>query len=323
MEENVSGSSREPLRIGYLSTMYHTSIFMKGARLLEEAGIDPQWSLFGTGPAIVDAFSKNKLDVGYIGLAPSIIGISKGMRLKCIAGGHVEGTVVVATEDYKPFNQTGNLRRALSQFVDEKIGVPRRGSLHDVFLRYYLSKFDLDESVEVVNYDWADMIPEAMGSGEIVAAAGTPPLSVLLSRLYGAQVIVEPRQIWPNNPSYGILTTEPMIEKSRDLISKFLKIHKKISCEIIRSEPQRAAKVISQTVGLVDESFVLDTFWVSPKFCASLSEEYVKSTIDLVPVLNELEYLQRDNIRESEVFHYSFIKEIHPEPPHYSAGMKE
>ena len=38
----------------------------------------------------------NELDIGYIGLPPAIIGIEQGVPIKCVAGGHVEGTILCA-----------------------------------------------------------------------------------------------------------------------------------------------------------------------------------------------------------------------------------
>ena len=61
---------------------------------------DIKWSLFPTGPAMMKAFESKEIDLGYIGLPPVMIGISKGIKIKCVAGGHVEGTVMVGTEQF-------------------------------------------------------------------------------------------------------------------------------------------------------------------------------------------------------------------------------
>jgi NitT/TauT family transport system substrate-binding protein len=306
------------LRIGYLSTMYHSSILIKGLRLLEKEGIEPSWYLYGTGPAIVDALSQGKLDLGYIGLAPTAIGIGRGVKIKCIAGGHVEGTVIAGRKEYLRIDSfSGDMGKTLAQFKGKKVGTPRRGSLHDVFLRYYLSQFGLDKNVDIVNYDWADSIPDAMSEGELEAAVGTPPLAVLLSRLVGANIIVPPDRIWPNNPSYGIVTSDAMLENSREPLKKFLAIHKNACCSLIRNEQRKVASIVSKTVGLVDEQFVVDTLNVSPKYCASLPTDYVDSTMKLTEVLRELGYLSKQ-IGESDIFDFSLIREIHPEASHYS-----
>ena len=79
------------ITIGHLSTFYHTSFILEGTDWLQKAGLDVTWKLFASGPDMVRAFENKEIDLGYIGLPPAIIGIARGLPLKCIAGGHVEG----------------------------------------------------------------------------------------------------------------------------------------------------------------------------------------------------------------------------------------
>jgi NitT/TauT family transport system substrate-binding protein len=58
----------EEIRIGYLSTLYHTSLILKGSDLAGELGVGISWRLFPTGPDMIDAFGRGELDLGYIGL---------------------------------------------------------------------------------------------------------------------------------------------------------------------------------------------------------------------------------------------------------------
>lgn len=89
-------------RIGYLTTLYHTSFILKGSDQLEKAGLKASWKLFPNGPAMIESFEKNELDLGYIGLPPVMIGISRGLKIKCVAGGHVEGTVLIGGKGCQP-----------------------------------------------------------------------------------------------------------------------------------------------------------------------------------------------------------------------------
>jgi NitT/TauT family transport system substrate-binding protein len=82
------------LSIGYLSTLYHTSNILRGSGQLEEIGINASWKLFPNGPAMMEAFEQEQLDLGYIGLPPAMIGIARGLKIRCVAGGRVEGTVL-------------------------------------------------------------------------------------------------------------------------------------------------------------------------------------------------------------------------------------
>ena len=126
----------EKVRIGHLSTFYHTSILLMARG--DAAGTlsrGVEWKLFGTGPAIVNAFEKGDLDLAYIGLPPAVIGMERGVRIVCVAGGHIEGTVLSARTRYGSYPDLPDLGKVLRQFSGLKIGVPGRGSIHDVILR--------------------------------------------------------------------------------------------------------------------------------------------------------------------------------------------
>ncbi len=152
------------VRIGYLSTIYHTAHILKRSAWLDRLGVSSSWRLFGTGPAMVEAFAAGEIDLGYIGLPPAMIGIDRGVPLRCIAGGHVEGTIMIAGSSYAPLRRTGSMQEALGQFAGKKIGSPARGSIHDVIIRFLLQKFQIAGAV-VINFPWADLIPAAIAEG--------------------------------------------------------------------------------------------------------------------------------------------------------------
>ncbi|MCZ7383676.1 MAG: hypothetical protein O8C63_02880, partial [Candidatus Methanoperedens sp.] len=62
-------------------------------------------------------------------------------------------------------------------------------------------------------------------------------------------------------------------------------------------------------------------YMVSPKYCASLSSEFVQSTMAFVPVLHRLKYISR-LLSENDIFEFGFINKIHKEPPHYNLNMR-
>ena len=106
------------MNIGYLSTIYHTSFILKSPdnKFLDSIGVDLNWTLFPTGPAMMEAFKSGEIDIGYIGLPPVMIGIDKGLKLKCVAGGHVEGTVMIANDSFSSFHDLGSVSEVLKQF---------------------------------------------------------------------------------------------------------------------------------------------------------------------------------------------------------------
>ncbi|SES89669.1 NitT/TauT family transport system substrate-binding protein [Methanococcoides vulcani] len=297
------------LRIGHLSTMYHTSFILMGTNWLEKAGIKPEWKLFGGGPAIIRAFENHELDIGYIGLPPAMIGIDHGLRIKCIAGGHVEGTVMIATPEFMTLEECKNDRTLfLKQFKGYSIACPPGGSIHDVIIRNYIKEEGLETDIYVLNYDWADMIPEAIADGEIKVAVGTPSLAIVAKGYCDTKIVIPPEKLWPDNPSYGIVTTSEMIENSPDTLLKFIEFHEN-ACEFIRQNTEEASRLVAGTIGIIDADFVNDMYKVSPKYSAGISEKYISSTMRFVDVLNELGYISK-KLGEKDIFNLRFVEEL-------------
>lgn len=307
-----------PLRIGHLSTFYHTAILLMAQKdLAARLGAEADWRLFGTGPAIMQAFARGELDLAYIGLPPAIIGIAAGTPAVCVAGGHMEGTVIAGAGGWKGLPELADAAAVLRQFRGHRIGVPGKGSIHDVILRDLLDREGLAGAVEVSNYPWADLVTDAVAQGAVSAAVGTPALAVAVRRFAGGRVLVPPALLWPHNPSYGIVADRRFLDSSREQVKRFLLLHEEASAAL-RSDPAQCAGTIAAHVGVIDADFVLETLQVSPRYCAQLTGEYITSTMRFMPVMVRLGYLSRE-LREEEVFDRTLIEEVHPEPDHYHA----
>ncbi len=304
------------INIGHLSTAYHTSFILMGSDWLEKAGIRANWKLFASGPDIVKAFEKKEIDLGYIGLPPVMIGIDRGIPIICVAGGHVEGTVLVAHDKYITFFETSDFHALMRQFDGSVIGSPPKGSIHDVIINNIISEHGLD--IRVRNFPWTDFVLEALVDNRIEAAVGTPSLAVAAARACGAKIIIPPSLLWPNNPSYGIVIRREMMQ-CPELVLGFLEQHEKAS-NFIRTKTLEAARLVSGLIGIVDYQFVLDAYSVSPKYCAALSKEFVASTMAFVPVLKKLGYMSK-SLSEKEIFDKSFVEKIHREKPHYNVSL--
>ncbi len=310
----------QQLRIGYLSTMYHTSHILKHFGLVEKRlNLQPRWRLFGTGPAMVQAFAEGGLDAGYIGLPPAMIAVGKGVSIRCIGGGHVEGTVMIGRSEFLSVEELGSEAGVIRQLQDRTVAAPSAGSIHDVLARDMLKRFGADRAV-MKNVTWADLIPAALDDKTIDAAFGTPPLAVLSCSLHGHRILVPPSAIWPFNPSYGIVVRTGMLQQEQ-LLQDFLAVHEE-ACNQILHKSDTAARAVAQEVGVVDASFVKQVFAVSPRYCASLPENYIESSMKFVPVLQSMGYLTRA-LSTDEVFFTDFIRKVHPQQHHYCEPLRE
>lgn len=307
------------LRIGHLSTFYHTAVLLMAERTLEERlGVQASWRLFATGPDIVAAFGRRELDIAYIGLPPAIIGIDRGIHLTCIAGGHVEGTVLAGQGGLGTYPDIKDLAGILGQLRGGRVGVPGKGSIHDVIMADCLEKNRLAEEIEVLNYPWADLLVDALARGEVSAVAGTPALAAAVERYAGGKILYPPSKLWPNNPSYGIVGAAGALRAGSaltGLVESFLALHEEATM-FLRDNPSLAARKIASFVGVAEEELVLRTLAISPRYCAQLSEEYISSTMRFVETMKRLGYISR-TYGEGEIFDASLMSKIHPPGSHY------
>jgi len=304
------------IRIGHLSTFYHTAtLLMPGGALARDLRVDTEWRLFGTCPAIMDAFSREELDLAYIGLPPAIIGIADGVDIRCVAGGHMDGTVFSGRAGSLSYPQTEDLAQILGQFSGQKIGVPGKGSIHDVILAACLARYNLQDRIEIVNFAWADAILESFRKDEVAAAFGTPALAVALRRYADAEVLFPPDMLCPNNPSYGILVRRRFLHDHLEGIEHFLDAHEAATA-LIRKDPQTASRAIANCVKVVDENFVLETLLVSPRYCGQLTAPYIASTLWFVEVMRSLGYIHT-GLQTSDIFDSSLMDRIHGPGDHY------
>lgn len=308
---------KNKLSIGHLSTCYHSNfILMHDDDLKSQLGVEVDWNIFGTGPAMVEAFKNNELDIGYIGLPPAIIGIEQGVPIKCVAGGHVEGTILCAKKKYKDDTQLdNNLRKVMSQFKGTAIGVPAKGSIHDVILEYYIDKYELHDEIEVIHYAQPELIALDMKKNKLEGGVGTSCLAVFASTLLESRLIIGANNLWDNNPSYGVFFHENLIKKNPERVLGFLTLHKK-SAVLLRNSPDMAAKLIADTVNMATEEYVKEVLKISPKYCIALSEGYVRSTMEFVKALHRLGYIKRV-LDIEEIFEFRYVDKVHPEHHHY------
>ena len=302
------------LRIGHLPTLYHTSFILMGTDLLKKDDVEAKWTLYPSGPDLVNAMCAAQIDIGYVGLPPAIIGIERGCSLVCVAGGHVEGTVLIGGADVQAVGQCASMAEFLTQFLGRVIGCPPRGTIHDVIVHELLREYNIKD-VGVNNYAWADFLPDALLEGEIAAAAGTPALAVTARRYYGAHMIVPPTRLWPCNPSYGIVVTRETLAQRKGLIRGFLGAHE-TACEMIMSNPRKCAQIVAHTTGVVDAGFMKEVYQLSPKYCASLAPGYIASTMKFVTLtaLGNISW----RLAETGIFDTSHICNMHPTPSHYA-----
>ena len=87
-----------PIRAGWQPGTHPRTYALLTFKLLEKAGLQPEWIKFAAGPPMLSALQSDSLDVAVLGAVPVIFGLSQGQDLKILAveqdGSNAEGLVV-------------------------------------------------------------------------------------------------------------------------------------------------------------------------------------------------------------------------------------
>ena len=208
------------LRIGYQPSWHHAAEFVMVEKgwIQEITGLKIEEKEFPTGPPEMEAFIAGELDIAYVGAAPPIPALAKGMKAKIVASANTEGSALVVRPD---FEYTGP-----SSLKGAKIGSYPPGSIQDTVLRYWLKMQGLKPGVDV----------------EIIAMGPRPQLESLRARAidgiftpdpmpyiaviegYG-KIAVDSSDMWPHHPCCVLLISEDLIENHRELAKKILALH--------------------------------------------------------------------------------------------------
>lgn len=307
----------EKIQVGHLSTAYHTSFLLMGDKKSSiNSDLEISWFQFSTGPEMIKALKQSKLDAVYIGIPPGIIGIDKGVPMKCVASGHIEGTIMMGLEHAFPLsNFEGDFFSFFQQFHNQTIGVTRKGSIHDVILRKYLDKYKGKSSIKIKNYNEAELIAYDVYKKHIIAGVGTPALLTFASSFTKSHLLVPPYRFWSYNPSYGIFFHQKKISSSPDQVVSFLKAHKKAS-ELLRLNPDKAAEIISRNYQIFSKKYVKQVIGISPRYCIAISPKFLQVTMNFTEYLQKIGYINK-MYSKNEIFNLKFIEEVHPEQEHF------
>lgn len=235
--------------------------------------------------------------------------------MKCVAGGHMDGTVITGRQRDTGFPETDDLARILGQYAGQRIGVPGKGSIHDVIVAELLTRYNLEGQIEIVNFQWADDVMEAFLAGELSAASGTPALAVALQRYGDGKQLYPANRLWPQNPSYGIVADTAFLKDHEDQVEGFLRLHE-VAASRLRNFPAKSAQVIADFVGVVDADFIRETLDVSPRYCAQLTDGYIACTMAFVKTLKRLGYIAEEPSLE-DIFDRRSIAKVHGPGDHY------
>ena len=130
------GGGDNTVKIGYLPSDHDAALFVADAQgKFKEKNITTELVQFNNGGDLMTAMASGEVDVGYVGIAPVLSSVSKGVPVKVISAAQTEGSGIVVTKD-SGINSAADLK-------GKSIATPGEASIQYVLLTYYLKQNNL------------------------------------------------------------------------------------------------------------------------------------------------------------------------------------
>jgi NitT/TauT family transport system substrate-binding protein len=241
----ASPTSSKKVRIGYLrNDLHHLAAWVaidKG--FFKEEGVDVEVAgIFNAGPEEMTAFASKSLDMGYLGMAPSVTGVAnKAASVKAVALANAEGSSIVVRKD--------SSIREVKDLIGKSVAIPGYSSVQDFLLRKALENAGVDpKKVNIIVIKPPEMIV-ALKAKEIDAfIAWEPHPSKALTMGIG-KVLISSGMIWKDHPCCVVAVDNAFLRENPEVVRGFVRAHMKAT-EYIRKNPDEALRIGIKYTGM-------------------------------------------------------------------------
>lgn len=241
------------------------------------------------------AMASGDIDVGYVGIAPVLSSVEKGVPVKVISSAQTEGSGIVVTQE------SGITSAA--DLAGKSIATPGDASIQHVLLAYYLkqnglSLDDIEESAMKV-----PSMNDALKTKQIDGIITFQPYVSIAAAQEGNTVLADSEAILPNHPCCVVVASDDFIKNHEDQVKSILDIHKNAT-DFINEEV--AAGKEADVVSLLPEDIVSDVDLESQSlasfpFISGIDDDF-KADVDAFQALEVDLGILKDTISHEDLY---------------------
>ncbi|MFQ6120578.1 MAG: ABC transporter substrate-binding protein [Methanosarcinales archaeon] len=294
------------LRIGYQPSTHqlaHVTAMEKGwwERDLKPFGvekvIDKQ---FPSGPPEMQAMLAGDLDVAYVGSAPPISAIGKGLDAKIIGCVNTNGSDLMLRENINYTKPTNLKGLTIATFPP--------GSIQDTVLRKWLKDNGINPDVDVTL--------KAMGPGDAITAISSGavdgvflphPSPTIIENMGAGRIVVSSGEMWPSHSCCVLVVSGKLIREHPEIVEQIIKTHINATTynfAHMDEAAQLAAKKLGMNESLIRESLEeWDGTWCTDPNIS------IDSTLAYAKVQYDLGYINKP-LGFQELFNTSFYEKL-------------
>ncbi|MHC1626182.1 MAG: ABC transporter substrate-binding protein [Methanoculleaceae archaeon] len=255
---------------------------------------------FPTGAPEMQAMLAGELDAAYVGAAPVISALDKGLRAKIVASVNINGSNIVVSPDID--------YRSPEDLKGKTIGTFPPGTIQDTLLRRWLKEngIDPDTDVTILSMGPGDAM-SAMAAGKLDAAFLPQPGPTIIEHQGAGVVTVNSGDMSPNHACCVLVVSDDLIQNHPEIVRALIDVHMRATdyvCENI----DEAAEIYSSWTGndpdiIRDSMYRWDGRWVKDP------EIIVPSVMEYVGTQYSLGYIGTRLTRD-DIFDLNFYRQV-------------
>lgn len=284
------------IKVAYLPTDHSAALLVaKYNKTYEKNGLDVRTVQISTGSDIVDAVASGDIDIGYVGITPTMQGISKGIPIKVVGAANLEGSGIVI-EPNSNITSPADLK-------GKQIATPGVSSIQQVLLLYELQKYNITpEEVDTISINVFN-IPSSLAAHKVDAYISYEPFVSLAPYANIGKVLIYSNDILKNHPCCVVITSASFIKEHPQELEKFLKIHQQ-STDYINTHPNETANIIDKelTTNLEIEKSSLKHII----FVYSVDKSFQENVLNFAKIEKDMGYMNT-TLTANDIFDTQFL----------------
>ncbi|WP_296877658.1 ABC transporter substrate-binding protein [uncultured Methanobrevibacter sp.] len=213
------GGGNDTVKIGYLPSDHDAALFVADKQgLYEKKGIKTELVQFNNGGDLMTAMASGEVDVGYVGIAPVLSSVAKGVPVKVISSAQTEGSGIVVTKD-SGITSAADLK-------GKSIATPGEASIQYVLLSYYLDKNGLSTKDLNISAMKVPSMNDALKTKQIDGIITFQPYVSIAANDTNNVVLENSSEILPNHPCCVVVASDDFIKNHENETKDIIAIHK-------------------------------------------------------------------------------------------------
>jgi len=293
---SYSDKNTNQIQVATIPCDHEAALFVAESQdTYKKEGLNVTIRSMSTGSGIVSALASGDVDIGYVGIAPALQGISEGIPIKIVGAVNLDGSAIVV-DPKSGITNTSDLE-------GKRVATPGVSSIQQVLLLYQLQKYNISASNVDISSVNIFMIPSTLASHKVDAYIAYEPYASLAEYTGIGNILMYSDEIMPGHPCCVIVARQDFIDKHPQELQTYLDIHKNTT-EFVNNNKNETAQLISGE--LTTNPGLEDISLQHVVFVSQVDTAFQQNVMNFMQIEQQMGYLKK-NLTADQIFDTQFL----------------